>query len=184
MYQIKIKDCCQFVTDGDHLPPPKSKEGVPFITIANINEFNKLSFDNTMFVSESYYSQLPKTKKVQKGDILYSVVGSFGKPIFITENIKFVFQRHIALLRPNDNINGKYLYYCMLNPSFFKIVDRYAIGCSQRTVTLDTLRNLKLNIPTKAIQDNITKTLSLLDEKIDNNNAINDNLANYSAMVA
>ena len=176
MEQRKIQECCQFVTDGDHLPPPKSKEGIPFITITNINEFNKILFDNVMYVPESYFSELSHTKKAQKGDILYSVVGSFGKPVFITDNKKFVFQRHIALLRPNDTINGKYLYYSMLNPSFFKVVDKYAIGCSQRTVTLDTLRNLKINIPSRTIQDNIAGILSLLDEKIDKNNVINDNL--------
>ena len=184
MEQRKIQECCQFVTDGDHLPPPKSKKGIPFITITNINEFNKILFDDVMYVPESYFSELSHTKKAQKGDILYSVVGSFGKPVFITDNKKFVFQRHIALLRPNDTINGKYLYYSMLNPSFFKVVDKYAIGCSQRTVTLDTLRNLKINIPSRTIQDNIAGILSLLDEKIDKNNVINDNLANYSAMVA
>lgn len=129
-----------------------------------------------MYVPESYFSELSHTKKAQKGDILYSVVGSFGKPVFITDNKKFVFQRYIALLRPNDTINGKYLYYSMLNPSFFKVVDKYAIGCSQRTVTLDTLRNLKINIPSRTIQDNIAGILSLLDEKIDKNNVINDNL--------
>ena len=176
MEQRKIQECCQFVTDGDHLPPPKSKKGIPFITITNINEFNKILFDDVMYVPESYFSELSHTKKAQKGDILYSVVGSFGKPVFITNNKKFVFQRHIALLRPNDTINGKYLYYSMLNPSFFKVVDKYAIGCSQRTVTLDTLRNLKINIPSRTIQDNIAGILSLLDEKIDKNNVINDNL--------
>ena len=176
MEQRKIQECCQFVTDGDHLPPPKSKKGIPFITITNINEFNKILFDDVMYVPESYFSELSHTKKAQKGDILYSVVGSFGKPVFITDNKKFVFQRYIALLRPNDTINGKYLYYSMLNPSFFKVVDKYAIGCSQRTVTLDTLRNLKINIPSRTIQDNIAGILSLLDEKIDKNNVINDNL--------
>lgn len=32
----KLIDCCEFISDGDHLPPPKSDSGVPFITISNI----------------------------------------------------------------------------------------------------------------------------------------------------
>lgn len=27
----KLIDCCEFISDGDHLPPPKSDSGVPFI---------------------------------------------------------------------------------------------------------------------------------------------------------
>ena len=32
----KLIDCCEFISDGDHLPPPKSDSGVPFITISLI----------------------------------------------------------------------------------------------------------------------------------------------------
>ena len=172
----KLIDCCEFISDGDHLPPPKSVSGVPFITISNITGQNKISFENTMFVPESYYKGLGKTKKVQKGDILYSVVGSFGKPVYIDFDKPLVFQRHIAILRPKSDVNGRFLYYTMLNPQFYKIVDKLAIGCSQRTVTLDTLRGIEINLPDRDIQDKIVETLTLLDEKIAANDAVNDNL--------
>lgn len=172
----KLIDCCEFISDGDHLPPPKNDCGVPFITISNITGENKILFENTMFVPESYYEKLNKTKKAQRGDILYSVVGSFGKPVYIDFDKSFVFQRHIAILRPKSDVNGKFLYYTMLNPQFYKIVDKLAIGCSQRTVTLETLRNIEINIPDRDVQDKIVETLTLLDDKIAENNAINDNL--------
>ena len=173
----KLIDCCEFISDGDHLPPPKSDSGVPFITISNITGQNKLSFEDTMFVPESYYNGLNENKKAKKGDILYSVVGSFGKPVYVDFDKQMVFQRHIAILRPKRNVNARFIYYTMLNPQFYKLVDKLAIGCSQRTVTLDTLRNIEVNLPDKDIQDKMVGILSLIDEKIDiNNNAINDNL--------
>ena len=172
----KLIDCCEFISDGDHLPPPKSDSGVPFITISNITGQNKLSFEDTMFVPESYYNGLNENKKAQKGDILYSVVGSFGKPVYVDFDKQMVFQRHIAILRPKRNVNARFIYYTMLNPQFYKLVDKLAIGCSQRTVTLDTLRNIEVNLPDKDIQDKMVGILSLIDEKIANNNAINDNL--------
>lgn len=173
----KLLDCCEFISDGDHLPPPKSTEGVPFITISNITGQNKISFDDTMFVPESYYNGLSKTKKVRKGDILYSVVGSFGKPVYVDFDVPMVFQRHIAILRPKSDVNGRFLYYTMLNPQFYKMVDKLAIGCSQRTVTLDTLRNIEICLPNKDIQDKTVEVLALIDDKIERNNEINDNLA-------
>ena len=172
----KLIDCCEFISDGDHLPPPKSDSGVPFITIANITGQNKLSFEDTMFVPESYYNGLNKNKKAQKGDILYSVVGSFGKPVYIDFDKQMVFQRHIAILRPKRNVNARFIYYTMLNPQFYKLVDKLAIGCSQRTVTLDTLRNIEIRLPDKDIQDKTVEVLSLIDRKIDENCKINDNL--------
>ena len=173
----KLIDCCEFISDGDHLPPPKSDSGVPFITISNITGQNKLSFEDTMFVPESYYNGLNENKKAQKGDILYSVVGSFGKPVYVDFDKQMVFQRHIAILRPKRNVNARFIYYTMLNPQFYKLVDKLAIGCSQRTVTLDTLRNIEVNLPDKDIQDKMVGILSLIDEKIDINNNVNDNLS-------
>ena len=172
----KLIDCCEFISDGDHLPPPKSDSGVPFITISNITGQNKLSFEDTMFVPESYYNGLNENKKAQKGDILYSVVGSFGKPVYVDFDKQMVFQRHIAILRPKRNVNARFIYYTMLNSQFYKLVDKLAIGCSQRTVTLDTLRNIEVNLPDKDIQDKMVGILSLIDEKIDINNNVNDNL--------
>ena len=172
----KLIDCCEFISDGDHLPPPKSDSGVPFITISNITGQNKLSFEDTMFVPESYYNGLNENKKAQKGDILYSVVGSFGKPVYIDFDKQMVFQRHIAILRPKRNVNARFIYYTMLNPQFYKLVDKLAIGCSQRTVTLDTLRNIEIRLPDKDIQDKTVEVLSLIDRKIDENCKINDNL--------
>ena len=173
----KLIDCCEFISDGDHLPPPKSDSGVPFITISNITGQNKLSFEDTMFVPESYYNGLNENKKAKKDDILYSVVGSFGKPVYVDFDKQMVFQRHIAILRPKRNVNARFIYYTMLNPQFYKLVAKLAIGCSQRTVTLDTLRNIEVNLPDKDIQDKMVGILSLIDEKIDINNNVNDNLS-------
>ena len=69
------------------------------------------------------------------------------------------------------------LVYTMLNPQFYKLVDKLAIGCSQRTVTLDTLRNIEISLPDKDIQEKTVEVLSLIDRKIDENCKINDNLS-------
>ena len=102
--KVKLKDCCLSISDGDHLPPPKSNCGIPFITISNIDSTNHIDFGNTLFVPIDYYEKLDSIRKPQKDDLLYSVVGSFGKPVLIKENKNFVFQRHIAILRPNNEI--------------------------------------------------------------------------------
>lgn len=167
--KVKLSECCESITDGDHLPPPKSDSGVPFVTIANINSTNKFDFTNTMFVPQEYYDKLDSKRKAKSGDVLYSVVGSFGIPVFIKDNKQFVFQRHIAILRPNDRIVPQFLYYTMLSRSFFAKVDAAAIGAAQRTVSLTALRNIEIEIPSLQEQKRIVDTLSAYDDLIENN---------------
>lgn len=164
----KLIDCCISIADGDHQPPPKSEKGIPFVTIANIvnNQFN---FENSMFVPESYYKNTDNKRKAQKGDILYSVVGSFGIPVFIKENKPFVFQRHIAILRPNENIDPRFLYYTMLSRDFYMKADAAAIGAAQRTVSLTALRNIEITVPPIETQCRISDILSAYDDLIENN---------------
>lgn len=114
----KLSDCCTSIADGDHQAPPKADSGIPFVTISNINATNQFDFTNTMFVPHSYYDSLDSKRKAQKGDILYSVVGSFGIPVYMRETIPFVFQRHIAILRPNSTILPQFLYYTIKNQGF------------------------------------------------------------------
>ena len=159
--KVKLKDCCHSISDGDHLPPPKSNSGVPFVTIANIDATNHIDFGNTMFVPLEYYNSL--------NDILYSVVGSFGKPVLIKENIPFAFQRHIAILRPNNEIaDSRFLYYVMLTRDFFMQADTVAIGAAQRTISLTALRNMEVKLPSMETQYRIASILSRYDSLIEN----------------
>ena len=166
---MKLAECCISITDGDHLPPPKSENGIPFVTIANINSANQFDFTNTMFVPKEYYDKLDIKRKVQIGDVLYSVVGSFGIPVFIKDNKKFVFQRHISILRPNEKIVPRFLYYTMLSKDFYAKADAAAIGAAQRTVSLTSLRNIEINVPSIEKQNKIVHILSAYDDLIENN---------------
>lgn len=169
MNEFQLSDCCSVITDGDHAAPPKSMEGIPFITIRNFDG-NNINFTNTMYVPEEYYDNLKSSRKAQKNDILYSVVGSFGIPILIKDNQKFVFQRHIALLRPNLNkVVPSYLFHLMRSSSFYALADVLAVGSAQRTISLSALRKVKITLPSLEIQAKIGEILSVYDELIELN---------------
>ena len=174
--RIKLSDCCESISDGDHMPPPKVSFGIPFITISNIKD-NQVNLSDTFFVPQSYYEALDEKRKPQKGDILYTVVGTFGIPVLIKEETRFVFQRHIAILRPNHRVDSRFLYYCLLSPAFYRIADRLAIGAVQRTIGLKSLREQEIFIPKRIEeQKRIADILSSIDDKITLNNRINHNL--------
>lgn len=140
---VSVESVCDCVTDGDHQPPPKSKNGIPFIMITNIAK-NTICWDNTAYVSENYYNALSEHRCPRKGDVLYTVTGSFGIPVLVDFDKKFCFQRHIALLRPNKKILQKYLFYVMQSPGIFVQARDKATGTAQKTVGLTPLKKIQI----------------------------------------
>lgn len=136
-----LKAVCSEVTDGDHLPPPKTPTGIPFITISNVNKTTrKIDFSDTFTVSEEYYRSLKHTRKPQFGDVLYTVTGSFGIPILIDFEFEFCFQRHIGLIRPLPTTDQKWLFFLLQSPQILRQAENTATGTAQKTVALSSLR--------------------------------------------
>ena len=174
--EYKLGEVCKSIADGDHMPPPKVNSGIPFVTISNIVDC-RLDFSNTYYVPQEYYDSLDVKRKPQQGDTIYSVVGTFGKPVYIKDNKPFVFQRHIAILRPDESkIDPQFLFYTLLSPQFYRKADVMAIGAVQRTISLTSLRNATIQVPPIDIQKGVVDALRFIDDKIEVNRRINDNL--------
>ena len=141
--KVTIEAVCEHVTDGDHMPPPKAASGIPFIMISNINE-NHIDWNETSFVNEEYFEAIGEKRTPKKGDILYTVTGSFGIPVLVNFDKQFCFQRHIALLRPKDLINQKFFYYALQTPEVYAQASKGATGTAQKTVGLGVLRKIKI----------------------------------------
>lgn len=160
----KLADVCESIADGDHMPPPKADDGIPFITISNITEQNKIDFSNTMFVPSSYYDALADKRKPHSGDILYTVVGSYGIPVCIEQDTKFVFQRHIAILRPRSEvIKARYMFHAMQSGAFKAQADKAAKGAAQKTIGLSSLAEMTLPVPDMCIQERLVRVLDNFD---------------------
>ena len=140
---VHLKSVCEHITDGDHMPPPKSVNGIPFIMISNIKN-NRIDWTNTAHVGSEYFNRIDERRKPMKGDILYTVTGSFGIPVMVDFEREFCFQRHIALLRPKDCINQQFLYYALQTPEVYMQSSKKATGTAQKTVGLGVLRNLEI----------------------------------------
>ena len=140
---VKVNDVCKHVTDGDHMPPPKAETGIPFIMISNIDK-NVINWNGTAFVNREYYENINDKRRPQKGDVLYTVTGSFGITVLVDFDREFCFQRHIALLRPNNRIIQKYLYYVMQEPEVYQQAEKKSTGTAQKTVSLSVLRNIEI----------------------------------------
>lgn len=142
---VSLSDLATDITDGDHMPPPKSETGVPFITIGNIQkDTRQIDFSDTFKVPREYFDGLKANKKPQAGDVLYTVTGSFGIPVLVEDSEEFCFQRHIGLVRPKTDISSNWLYYLLMSPQVFKQANDGATGTAQKTVSLKLLRGFQV----------------------------------------
>lgn len=160
-----LGEVCNSIFDGDHMPPPKSESGIPFLVISNVND-GYLSFENTRFVPQEYYDAITDTRKPEKGDVLYTLVGSFGIPVVVDTNAPFCFQRHMALLKPKS-INTYFLWYLLQSQEMYQKASSIAKGVAQLTVPIKGLRLMDFNRPSEEEQIEIVRILDSLLEKED-----------------
>lgn len=153
-----LNSVCKSIYDGDHMPPPKSEDGVPFLVISNVNT-GHLSYENTRFVPQDYYDALSDTRKPELGDVLYTLVGSYGIPVVVDDEKPFCFQRHMALLKP-ESIDTYFLWYLLQTHEMYNKATEIATGTAQLTVPIKGLRALEFMCPDAYEQKQIVTMVS------------------------
>ena len=154
-----MEDYVLSITDGAHQAPPKVSKGIPFLVISNIAD-GSLDFSNTRYVPEEYYEKIQMERKPKRGDILFSVTGSYGIVVNIKTDRQFCFQRHIGLIKPT--ISNEYLSFVLMSNYIKSLCDKLATGTAQKTVGLDTLRSLYVPIAPIEEQERIVAKIKHL----------------------
>ena len=104
---------------------------------------------NNKYIDEDTYNELIKRTPIEVGDVLLSTVGSYGHPAVVEDRRKFLFQRHIAYLKPDyEKIDSYYLYALLLTDLVQYQIDRHVKGIAQKTLNLKEIKNLKIPLPT------------------------------------
>jgi len=144
---VELADICSRITDGTHQSPKWASEGIPFLFVSNVRN-QRLSFETKKFVSESEYVRLTRHTPIDRGDVLYTAVGTYGNAAVVDVDKKFVFQRHIAHIKPlKCKIDPIYLALALEAPVVRGQADRDARGVAQKTVTLDCLKRFLVPLP-------------------------------------
>ncbi|WMJ74106.1 restriction endonuclease subunit S [Cytophagaceae bacterium ABcell3] len=93
-------------------------------------------------------------------------------PSVITEDIdNLVCGYHLALIRP-FNCHGEFLMHYLLLDDIKKQFSNKANGSTRYGLTLDSIRNISLNLPPLPIQRKIAQILSTVDGQIEKTEAI------------
>jgi type I restriction enzyme S subunit len=149
-----VEQVVAHLTDGDHQAPPQTDAGVPFLVIGNVRA-GEIDLSNTRFVGEDYYNSLDPYRQPAKGDLLYTLVGSYGIPVRVKTTARFCIQRHMAILRPHVESPMDYLTIAMASDNVFKQATEVSTGTAQMTVPLGGLRSIAFGLPPKPEQTRI-----------------------------
>ncbi|WP_419878237.1 restriction endonuclease subunit S [Brevibacillus centrosporus] len=153
---VRLSNICKSIADGDHQAPPQVPSGVPFLVISNLSS-GVIDFSNTRHVPQEYFNNLSSERVAESGDLIFTVTGSYGIPVKVDCDDRFCFQRHMALLK--TLINNEYLFYLLKSPVVKEQCDNVATGTAQKTVGLNSLRNIIVPLPPLAEQKRIVAKL-------------------------
>ena len=161
---ITLKDLCSIITDGTHQPPQFQDSGIPFILVSNLSQ-NTVTYDTKKYISEETYNELIKRTPIEVGDVLLSTVGSYGHPAVVTNDKKFLFQRHIAYLKPKrDIVNSFYLHGALLAPDAQRQIEEKVKGIAQKTLNLSEIKKIVIPIPSIECQNAFEQFVAQIDK--------------------
>lgn len=161
---MPMSDICSIITDGTHQPPKFKEEGIPFIFVSNITS-DKLTYGAEKFIDQDTYNELIKRTPIEIGDVLLSTVGSYGHPAVVKSDKKFLFQRHIAYLKPRREIvDSDYLHGAILSPDAQRQIEEGVKGIAQKTLNLSEIKKMRIPVPNMTNQKEFSAFVAQADK--------------------
>lgn len=145
---------------------------IPWLSVKDFNNDKRYVYSTEKHISQSGFENSP-TKMLHKDDIIISARGTVGEIAMIPFDMAF--NQSCYGIRASRGIDQPFLYYLLKN--CISQLKRMTHGSVFDTITRDTFANIEVDIPDAETQKRISSVLADIDNKIEVNDAINDNLA-------
>ena len=164
-----LSDVCEFIVDCPHSTAPDEGKGYPLIRTPNVGK-GRLDLNGVHRVSESVYKQRIQRGAPRANDLIFAREAPAGNVALVQENQAVCLGQRTVLIRPNvQKVNPQYLVYYLLSPKPQYELLGTANGATVAHVNLPAIRNLKIELPEKSVQDKIGTILVTYDDLIENN---------------
>ena len=144
---------------------------IPWLSVKDFNNDKRYVYSTEKHISQSGFENSP-TKMLHKDDIIISARGTVGEIAMIPFDMAF--NQSCYGIRASRGIDKPFLYYLLKN--CISQLKRMTHGSVFDTITRDTFANIEVDIPDAETQKRISSVLADIDNKIEVNDAINDNL--------
>ena len=119
--------------------------------------------DQISWQKEKISSKLNHKYFSKKNDIILNLQNSKIIEFVNEENI--IIPMHYAIIRLNEEYNAEYIYYYLKTSLFQKQLHKFKEGSSLLFLNLSALKNIKINLPERNIQEQYVKLFRVLDKK-------------------
>ena len=152
------------------------ESGTPIVTVEHLGN-RVFTEQNLPRVSDCDKARLIKYT-LSTGDIVFSRVGSVDRCSYVDKSHDgWMFSGRCLRVRPTELVDSLYLYYYFCLEETKQFVRNIAVGATMPSINTKLLGEVEIALPGLKNQKRIAAVLSSLDDKIENNQKLNDNLA-------
>ncbi|MCU4579589.1 restriction endonuclease subunit S [Acinetobacter gyllenbergii] len=167
---IKFDYVIDTIGDIDHYMPSSVDVGVPYVMTGDLRDFvSDIDFENCKNVSYSDYKKLSKKIKTAKDDIIFARYATIGTLSYVDIDAEFLVSYSCVTIKPNpQRVTGKYLFYYLKSQAFLQAIQQQINSNTQGNVGVDSLRNVRILLPSVFEQERIIDVLKNDLIKMDN----------------
>lgn len=166
---LKTNSLFTYVTSGSRGWAKYYAEiGALFIRITNLDHDSiYLDLRNRKYVDLPAEAEGRRTR-VQSNDVLISITADVGMVAFVPEGLEEAYiNQHIALARPNQNVNPEYLAWYLSAPSAQSQFKELQRGATKVGLGLNDIKSINVDLPPLDEQAEIVKRVQELFKLID-----------------
>ena len=165
--QHKCCDLLAMLKDGTHGTHKDADNGPYLLSAKNIKDGHIIIDETTdRKISISEFEQIHSKFKLQKGDVLLTIVGSIGESAILENPSNLTFQRSVAFLRPNSTVTSSFLRTTIESSGFQKELQDRKSQSAQPGVYLGELEKIPVSVPSLKEQEQIGSFFTELDDII------------------
>ena len=141
----KLNDICNVITCGVAKRPEYYDDGIPFLSSKNVKS-DRFLLNDYKYVSKEDFLSLTKNNKPEKGDILYTRVGSFGEAAVIDFDFDFAIFVSLTLIKPkNDIVLSRYLMHYLNSPKIKHLAKNSTSGVGVQNLNVKVVREFPIH---------------------------------------
>ena len=123
-----------------------------YVTIKNMGNNRVYLDDKCDKVNDEAIEKINKRSKLQKGDLLFSGIGTIGRVALITETpTNWNTSESVFNLHPSEIVSSEFLYILLLSDVFQQYVKLHVQGGVQQGIRMASLKEYKMAIPVYSI---------------------------------
>ncbi len=166
----KLKFVSYLITDGTHQTPNYIDNGIPFLSIKDISS-GKIDFSDVKYISELEHSELYKHAPINKGDMLFTRIGTMGVFVLVDTDKTFDIFVSVGLIKFKKYITlilKKYLMYFFSSLNFLDFINlvKAGGGTTAAKFNLEDVRNSIFTSPPEKEMESIVQYIDDCNQRI------------------